>query len=123
LTPAAIAGAALALSLAGNAALTWAYLGQRDAAATARQALQDMEGQRDGALVAADACSASVAAAASAAADASRRAQRAQAAAAEAGRQLRQRADATLSAGPAIPGDDCASARVTVDAWLLERSR
>lgn len=114
---------ALAVSLAVCAALGWAYLGQRDAAAKALQALGDMEDQRDGALHAADACTASVQAAASAAADASRRAQRAQAAAAEAGRQLRERADATLAAGPAIPGDDCASARVTVDTWLLERSR
>jgi hypothetical protein len=113
----------LLASLAGNGVLAWAYLGQRDATAQARQALGDMQGQRDGALVAADACTASVQAAASAAADASRRAQRAQAAAAEAGRQLRQRADATLAAGPAIPGDDCASARVTVDRWLLDRSR
>ena len=113
----------LLASLAGNGVLAWAYLGQRDATAQARQALGDMQGQRDGALVAADACTASVQAAASAAADASRRAQRAQAAAAEAGRQLRQRADATLAAAPAVPGDDCASARATVDTWLLERAR
>jgi MFS family permease len=28
-----------------------------------------------------------------------------------------------LAAAPAVPGDDCASARVTVDTWLLERAR
>ncbi len=114
---------ALALSLAACAGLGWAYLGQRDETALAQQALRDMEGQRDGALQAADACSASVAAAASAAAGAHRRAEIAMARAADAGLQLRRRADATLAAGPAVPGDDCASARATVDAWLLERSR
>jgi hypothetical protein len=115
--------AALALTLAACAALGWAYLRQRDATAQALHAAADMQRQRDGALQAADACSASVQAAASAAADASRRAERAQAAAAEAGRRLRQRADATLAAGPAVPGDDCASARITVDEWLRDRGR
>jgi hypothetical protein len=115
--------AALALSLAACAALGWAYLRQRDQTTEAQQALRDMQGQRDGALLAAEACSASVQAAASAAADASRRAERAKAAAAEAGRRLRERADATLAAGPAVPGDDCASARVTVDEWLRDRGR
>lgn len=118
---AAVVGALLTLSVAVNGLLAWAYLGQRDAATLAEEAAQDMSGQRDGAREAARLCSASVERARLAADDAARRAQAAQDAARAAARRLQQRADAVLAAPPAVPGDDCASARVRVDAWLRER--
>ena len=110
------------ISIALNAVLGWAYLGQRDDTTEAKTALRDMQGQRDGAREAASACSDAV--------DdlrtlADQRAQeadaaRAQARKAAAGRNAR--ADAILSAPPAVPGDDCASARVRVDQWLKGRA-
>lgn len=50
----------LALSVLANAALGWAYLGQRDKAAKASADLTHMQQQRDGARGAASACSDSV---------------------------------------------------------------
>jgi hypothetical protein len=47
----------LALSVLANAALGWAYLGQRDKAAKASDDLTHMQQQRDGARGAASACS------------------------------------------------------------------
>jgi len=47
----------LAASIAGNAALEWAYLGQRDKITEARGEVTAMEQQRDGARGAASACS------------------------------------------------------------------
>ncbi|MBX3603173.1 MAG: hypothetical protein KF863_21340 [Rubrivivax sp.] len=119
----AAAGIALALSLAGNAVLTWAYLGQRDAATRADAAATDAIEQRDGAREVAEVCSRSVERAAAAAADAQRRAAAAQAVAAAAARRRLQLADDILAAPPAVPGDDCASARVRVDRWLSERTK
>ena len=51
---------ALAISVAANAALGWAFLVQRDDTTEARTALRDMEGQRDGVRQVASACSDSV---------------------------------------------------------------
>lgn len=112
----------LALSVLANAALGWAYLGQRDKAAKASADLTHMQQQRDGARGAASACSDAVddlrALADQRAKEAD--AARAQARKAAAGRNAR--ADAILSAPPAVPGDDCASARVRVDQWVKGRA-
>lgn len=111
----------LALSVLANAALGWAYLGQRDTIATLRAEAKATQGQLDEVRADARACSDAVddlrALADQRAKEAD--AARAQASKAAAGRNAR--ADAILSAPPAVPGDDCASARVRVDQWLKGR--
>ena len=114
---------ALAISVAANAVLGWAYLGQRDDTTEARTALRDMEGQRDGARQLASECSASVD-------DLRKLADRrytvaapARAAAASAAQAHNQRADAILAAPAPIPGDACASAQARVDSWLQGRAK
>lgn len=107
---------ALAISVAVNAALGWAYLGQRDETTEAA-------GQRDQARADATACSDAVqdlrelaekrkAAAAPARADAASTAQ-----------GLQQRADYTLGLQPKVPGDMCASMQALGDEWLQGRGR
>lgn len=113
----------LALSIAANGLLGWAYLGQRDEATAVRKDLSAMQTQRDGARQAASACSDAV--------DdlrtlAEQRAGEAKAARAEAAARARghaQRADQILTTPPAVPGDDCRSAQVRVADWLKGRTK
>lgn len=110
------------LSLAANAVLGWAYLGQRDETTEAQTALRDMQDQRDGASQLASECSASVD-------DLRKLADRryivaapARAAAASAAQGHNQRADVILSTPAPVPGDACASAQARVDSWLQGRT-
>ncbi|GDY37673.1 hypothetical protein [Acidovorax sp. NB1] len=114
---------ALAISVAANGLLGWAYLGQRDDTTEAQTALRDMEGQRDGIRQAASECSASVD-------DLRKLAERryvvaapARAAAASAAQGHNQRADVILSTPAPVPGDVCASAQARVDEWLKGRAK
>ena len=111
----------LAISLAANAGLGWAYLGQRDDTAVAKTALRDMEGQRDGARQAASACSDSVDDLRELADKRAREAVPARAAAASAAQGHNTRADQILSAPAPVPGDACASAQARVDDWIKGR--
>lgn len=112
---------ALAISLAANGVLGWAYLGQRDDTATAKADLRAMEGQRDGARQAASACSDSVDDLRDLADKRARDAAPARAAAASAAQGHNQRADVILSTPAPAPGDVCASAQARVDEWLKGR--
>lgn len=112
---------ALAISVAANAALGWAYLGQRDETATAQAELRAVEGQRDGARQAASACSDSVDDLRELADRRAREAAPARAAAASATQGHNQRADLILSTPAPVPGDACASAQARVDEWLKGR--
>ncbi len=114
---------ALGISVAANAALGWAYLGQRDETTEARTALRDMEGQRDGARQAASACSDSVDDLRELADKRAREAAPARAAAASAAQRHDQRADLILSTPAPVPGDECASAQARVDDWLKGRAK
>lgn len=114
---------ALAISVAANAAVGWAWLGQRDETATAKADLRAMEGQRDGVRQVASECSASVD-------DLRKLADRryivaapARAAADSAARGYNQVADVILSTPAPVPGDACASAQARVDDWLKNRTK
>ena len=113
---------ALAISVAANAALGWAYLGQRDDTATAQADLRGMEGQRDGARQIASECSDSVEALRDLAAQRVRDAAPARAAAAGKAQGHNQKADTILSTPAPVPGDVCASAQARVDDWLKGRA-
>lgn len=113
---------ALAISVSANAALGWAYLGQRDDTTEARTALRDMEGQRDGARQAASECSDSVDDLRELADKRARDAAPARAAAASNAQGHNQRADTILSTPAPVPGDVCASAQARVDSWLQGRT-
>ena len=114
---------ALAISVAANAALGWAYLGQRDDTTEARTALRDMEGQRDGVRQAASACSDSVDDLRELADKRAREAAPDRAAAASTAQGHNQRADAILATPAPVPGDACASAQTRVDEWLKGRAK
>lgn len=118
LSPAAVA---LAASLAANAALGGLWLAARDNVADARARIEAVQAERDAAQAAGQACSAGVQrleklaeARAQEAAQARRQAQ-------AKARQHAARADAVLAAPPAVPGNDCASARARVRGWLEGR--
>lgn len=114
---------ALGLSLAANAALGWAYLGQRDDTTEAKTALRDMQGQRDGARQAASACSDSVDDLRELTDKRARDAVLARAVAASAAQGHNQRADQILATPAPVPGDACASAQTRVDDWLKGRAK
>lgn len=114
---------ALAISVASNAALGWAYLDQRDDTATAKAYLRAMERQRDGAQQAASACSDSVDDLRELADKRARDAAPARAAAASTAQGHNQRADVILSTPAPVPGDVCASAQARVDEWLKGRAK
>ena len=105
---------ALALSVAGNAALGWAWLHQRDRAAVAVAAL-------DGAQAAGKACDKAVNGLSQLATERAAAAQTERAAARKAAGRLQQRADRTLATAPAAPGDTCKSMQKLGDDWLKER--
>ena len=105
---------ALAVSLAGNASLAWAWLGTRDDLATVTV-------ERDNARGAASACSDGTEALRELADTRAKEAKTAQAVARAAAKARGDRALAILTRPAALPGDDCGSARVRVDGWLKGR--
>ena len=105
---------ALGVSVAGNAALGWAWIGAREKAATTVL-------QRDDARAAASACSDATEALRELADKRAAEAKKAQAAARAAATQRQRAANTILSTPAAVPGDACASAQMRVDAWLRER--
>lgn len=106
----------LAISMAANAALGWAYLGQRDKATTEAVQVQQVttvaqecnKGTEDMAKQAVQRH-----AAAAPKIEAARR----QAEAAD------KKADEILSTPAAMPGDDCKSAQARVDEWWQVRAK
>ncbi|RYF64711.1 MAG: hypothetical protein EOO29_41850 [Comamonadaceae bacterium] len=110
-------------SLAANAVLGWAYLGQRDDTTEAKTALGDMQGQRDGARGAASACSDSLDDLRELANKRAREGATARAAAASKAKGHNQRADLILATPAPVPGDVCASAQARVDDWLKGRAK
>ena len=107
---------ALAISLAGNAALGWAWLHERDRAAVAVAAL-------DGAQQDAAACTKAVNGLSQLATDRAAAAKTERAAAKQVSAKLQKRADKTLSKAPAAPGDMCKSMQALGDEWLRERGQ
>jgi len=105
---------ALGLSVAGNAALGWAWIGAREKAATSVL-------QRDDARAAASACSDATEDLRDLADKRGAEARKAQAVARAAATARHQTANTILSTPAAVPGDACASAQVRVDAWLRGR--
>lgn len=117
-SPAAVA---LAASLCANATLGWLWLAARDNVAEAHARIEAVQQELGTAQAAGQACSAGVQrleklaeARAQEAAQARRQAQ-------AKARQHAARADAVLAEPPAVPGDDCASARARVRGWLEGR--
>lgn len=102
--------AALAISLAANGLLGWAYLGARDDVTVA-------EAARDQARGAAKQCSDATEKLKDQAAKRKKEAATAIAAAAKKAKDANERADAILSKPPSHPGDDCKSAQTRVDSW------
>eukprot|EP01034_Spumella_vulgaris_P027837 gene27837-34617_t len=109
--------------VAANAALGWAYLGQRDDTIKARADMGAMERQRDGARGAASACSDAVEALQDQAAKRAAAAVPMRAAAVKAAQQSERRADYTLTLKPRHVGDACASAQALADEWLQGRAK
>ena len=114
MNPIAIIAIALAISLSGNAALGWAWLGSRDEIAA--QGVQ-----LDAAGKAATACSEATDKLLTLADKRLEEAKTARAAAAAAAKGRQQRADDILSAPPSVPGDDCKSAEYRATKWLRSR--
>lgn len=110
-------------SLAGNALLGRAYLGQRDDATMARVEVsaksQEIAGVRD----AAKACSTAVSELRTLAARRALEAEKARRIAADRAAELDRMADIILAAPPAVPGDACASAQVRIDSWLQRKAQ
>lgn len=106
---------ALAISIAGNTALGWAWLGARDQVAA-------LEVERDQAQSAASSCSKGVQELQSKAAVSKAAAAPARAAAAASAAAGDRRADEILASAPSTPADDCKSARDQVDLWLKGRA-
>ena len=98
----------------------WGALNHRRAGNLQKQ-VASITAERDRAQEAAQACSASVQQLQELAAQRAREAAQARAAAHSRARQHNQRADAALATPAAVPGDDYASARHRVDAWLADR--
>ena len=106
-----------------NGLLGWGYLAGRDKLAALQERVQAVAQERDSALAGAQACSDGVARLQAQAERREREAAAARRQAAQAAAEHARRADAVLAAPPAVPGDDCASARVRVGQWLKERAR
>lgn len=107
-------GIALALSLAANGVVTHAWLGARDEAAAARE-------QASTNLNAAKACSDGVESLRAAAAERTAKAEGAREAAMKLAQGAQGRGLALVAKPPAVPGNDCASARIQVDDWVSTR--
>lgn len=112
---------ALLASLAGNAVLGWAYLGQRDQATKANADAGHAVQERDGARGTAQACSEGVGAVAAAATTQQAQAAPALAAAAAHAQVLNKRADSTLATAPGP--DACANMQALGDEWLQGREK
>ena len=110
---------ALLASLAGNAVLGRAYLGQRDRATSAQANAGHAIQERDGARGTAQACSDGVGAVAAAATAQQDQAAPALAAAATRAQVLNKHADSTLATAPGP--DACASMQNLGDEWLQGR--
>lgn len=106
----------LALSLAGNAALGWAYLHQRDATTTAKVEQRQATGVALECSKGTESLETKAAERHAAAAPKIEQA-RQQAGAAD------RRADAILATPPAAPGDVCVSAQALVDDWWAGRAK
>ncbi|AVO49960.1 hypothetical protein C6568_12395 [Melaminivora suipulveris] len=115
-------GYALIASAALNLLAGWAWLGQRDTIATLRTEVKAVQGQLDGARADARACSDAVDDLRTLADHRAEEASAARAAAQQRAQTHNRRADAILAAPLAVPGDDCASARVRVDQWIKGRT-
>lgn len=102
---------ALALSLAANAFTAHLWLDARDTAALASERARQ-------AVDSAEQCSASVDRLQIDAADRAKANAPLVKAAQDAARAAQAAADAMRRKPPPVPGDDCASARIAVDAWL-----
>lgn len=113
MTPTTILGVALAISIAGNAGLTYAYLGQRDETTAA-------QGERDQARAAATACSDATENLRELADKRESENKKLRAAAAARAKTLNEEADAILST-PASDPDDCKAASQRLDRWLKGR--
>lgn len=113
-TPIIWVSIALAASLAGNAALTAAYLGQRDETTAA-------QGDRDRARADAKACSDGVLSLQAAAEKRAKDAEAARAQAEAAQRTAQATAQKLMQRKPTVPGDSCASAKAQIDDWLSNR--
>lgn len=107
-------GIVLAISLAANMALGWAYLGQRDAAVVA----VERTSQATGAAVA---CSSGVDKLEKQAETRHAAAAPKIAAAKVAAVTAAKKADVILATPATAPGDDCKSATDRVDAWWADR--
>lgn len=106
---------ALAISLAANGVLGWAWLGQRDETTAAI-------GQRDQARSDASACSDATEDLRAQASKRHTAAAPARAAAAASAQGLNNRADYTLGLQPKTPGNACASMQALGDEWLQGRA-
>lgn len=104
----------LAIAVAGDAALAYLYLGQRDKAVT----YQVREGT---AVATGQQCSDGTKALGAAADKREKDAGPARQAAADKNRQHQANAQRIMSTPPAVPGDACASAQVELDAWWTGR--
>lgn len=114
-------GYALIASAALNLALGWGWLNARDNTVKARQQVTVITGERDAARLTAQECSEATDALRKLADQRAKEADAARAQARKASASRAKRADAILAAPPAVPGDDCTSARVRVDQWLKGR--
>ena len=115
------ATAALAVSLTANAALGWLWLGARDDAAASHARVQAVQAELGAALAVGQACSDGVAELQRQAETRAQEAAKARAEAQSRAKQYALRADQVLSTPPAVPGDDCASAKARVADWLQRR--
>lgn len=106
----------LAISLAFNALLGWAYLGKRDEAVTHEVREQQATGV-------AMKCSEGTEKLETKAAQREEEAGPARKAAADKDRQHQVKAQQILSTPPAVPGDTCASAQAVVDDWWAGRAK
>lgn len=113
-TPIIWVSVALAASLAGNAALTAAYLGQRDDTTAA-------QGERDRARDDAKACSDGVLSLQAAAEKRAKDAEKARSEAEAKQRAAQAAAQRLTQRKPTVPGDSCASAKAQIDDWLSNR--
>jgi len=106
---------ALGISLAGNAALGWAWVGAREKAATSVL-------QRDDARAAATACSDATEDLRDLADKRAAEAKKAQALARSLALDHQARAQTILATPAAMPGDACASAQARIEDWLRGRA-
>ena len=113
--------AALLCSLVMNGLLGWGYLAGRDKLAALQERVQAVAQEREAALAGAHACSDGVARLQELAESRAKEAAAARKLAAQAAADHARRADEVLAAPPAVPGDDCASAKARVAGWLKGR--